>query len=69
MIERGEVRLEGERGPASAKEGGHEPCTSAEPTVEAVPECEPRVASSAKVSRKGGKSDLYVRAPHFNVGN
>ena len=41
----------------------------AELTVEVVPEREPRVASSAKISREGGKPDIYVISPNFNVGN
>lgn len=41
----------------------------AELRVEIVPECEPRVASSAKIWREGENPDIYVTSPNFNVGN
>lgn len=47
----------------------HNHTAPAELTVEVIPECELRVASSAKILREDGKPDMFVIPPNFNVDN
>lgn len=59
---------ENQRMPASFHTAATNHAAPAELMVEVVPQSEPRVVSSVKISREDGKPDIYVRSPKFNVG-